>query len=122
MSLIKRSFYILLGFSFPFYWMFHATGFADIFYKPIQFIASTENTTWPSFITATLTYVGLVVLIERLNRRRKSFNPELHSLHQPPLFDHESFLRDHYKGKEPDPQHPQELSADQEGSVPETDR
>jgi hypothetical protein len=122
MSHIKRIFYMLLGFSFPFYWMFHATGFADIFYKPIQLVASTESTIWPSFITASLMYVGLVVLIERLYGRRENFNPELHNLHQQPLFDHESFLQDHYKEKELDPQHPQESSADQEESAPKTDQ
>ena len=122
MSAIKRSFYILLGFSFPFNWAFHAAGFADILYKPIQFIASTESTIWPSFVTAFLTYMGLVVLIERLQGRRENFNPELHNLRQPPLFDHESSWQDHCREKEPDPQHPQELSTGQEECAPETDR
>jgi len=122
MSLIKRIFYMLLGFSFPFYWAFHASGFAAIFYKPIQLIASTKSTFWPSFITAALTYVAVVVLIESLQKKRGNFSPELHNLHQQQLFDHESSLLDHYREKGPDPQHPQELSTDQEESAPKTDR
>jgi len=118
MTLIKRSFYMLLGFSFPFYWAFHAAGFAEIFYKPIQLVTSTKSTLWPSFITATILYVGLVILIERMFRKRRNINPGWQNHHQPPLFDHESSLQGHCTETGRDQQHPPESLDDQAESVP----
>jgi hypothetical protein len=93
MTLFRRSFYMLLGFSFLFYWGFHMEGFADLLYRPIQVIASTESTMWPSFITAFLTYAGLIVLIERLWRGRADFTNEWDDRGQTPFFDHEALLQ-----------------------------
>ena len=72
MSSIKRTFYMVLGFTFPFFWAYHASGFADILFKPIQWISSTESTLWPSFITAFLIYSLMITVVEKLTRPRRS--------------------------------------------------
>ncbi len=112
---------MLLGFTFPFFWAYHAGGLAEFLYKPIQAITGSESKLWPSFITASLLYVAIIILIEMGSRpRRKRLTPEWHTHHQQPQSGHESFSPDHYIEKGPDQQHHQELSNDQAGSSPKT--
>lgn len=116
MSLARRGFYMLLGFSFPFYWGFHMEGFANLLYRPIQVIAATESTIWPSFITAFLTYVGLIVLIERMCGRGADFTDEWDDHRQPPFLDHEALLQGQRNAKERDPLQPPEIDGRPEGT------
>lgn len=114
---------MVLGFTFPFFWAYHAAGFADFLFWPLQVITSSESKIWPSFITTSILYVGTIVLIELISRpKKRTFTPELHNLHQPPQPDHESFSPGHYTEKVQDQRHHQELSSDQGESSPKTDQ
>jgi len=74
--MVRRWFYLLLGFSFPFFWAFHAAGTMKVLYYPIQVIASTDNTEWPSLLTACLLYSIITAVFEILYRTRKNLTPE----------------------------------------------
>lgn len=74
--MIRRWYYLLAGFTFPFFWAFHAAGKLKILYYPIQMMASTKSTGWPSFITATLLYLAVTVVFEIMYRTRKDLTPE----------------------------------------------
>jgi hypothetical protein len=74
-------------------------------------IATTESTIWPSFITAFLTYAGVIVLIERVCRRGADFTNELDDHRQPPFLDHEALLQGQRNAKERDPLQPRKLTA-----------
>lgn len=74
--MVRRWFYLMLGFSFPTFWAFHSIGTLKILYQPIQWIASTEKTGWPSFITANLLYAVIIVIFEVIYRVRKEISPE----------------------------------------------
>lgn len=122
MLLVRRFFYVVLGFSFPFFWFRHASGFMGILYKPLQKMFATDSVGWPSLVTALAVYFLAVLLFEMAMRVRGNITPEWHNRHQPPLFGHESFRQDHCREKEPDQPHPRESSADQGESAPGTDR
>jgi len=72
---MRRGFYLILGFTFPGFWTFHAGGFASWLYRPLQTLSGTETTGWPSFITACLIYTGLTVLFELFARAWSNAHP-----------------------------------------------
>lgn len=119
MSLLRRSFYLMLGFSFPFFWVMHATGFLNVLYLPIQKIFSTQSSGWPSLLSAILLYICVTVMFEFLSRAKQDIIPELRNRRQPPLSGHGSSLPDRCTEKEPGQPHLQELSGDPVGSEPE---
>ena len=119
---VRRVFYMVLGFTFPIFWVFHADGFLAVLYRPVQKLFATSSVGWPSLCTAGGTYLLAILLFEAAVRSRRDINPLWRSPRQPLLFDHESFLRDHCIKTEPDQLHPQELSGGREGSAQETDR
>lgn len=47
-----------------------------VLYYPIQVIASTDNTEWPSLLTACLLYSIITAVFEILYRTRKNLTPE----------------------------------------------
>ena len=114
---------MLLGFTFPFFWAYHAGGFADFLFRPIQIIVSTESKIGPSFFTAFLLYAVFIFGIEFLSRpRKRTLSPELHTLHQQPQPDHESSSPDHCTETEQDlPHHPASSDGPEESS-PKTDQ
>lgn len=73
---MRRGFYLILGFTFPGFWTFHAGGFASWLYRPLQTLCKTEATGWPSFITAFLIYIGLTVFVELFARAWSVTHPE----------------------------------------------
>ncbi|MDH3328394.1 MAG: hypothetical protein OEM01_04105 [Desulfobulbaceae bacterium] len=74
--MVRRWFYVLLGFTFPFFWAVHAAGTLKVLYYPLQLIASTTVTGWPSFVTASLLYAVVAVVFEITHRTRKNLSPE----------------------------------------------
>ncbi len=70
MNFIRQGFYLLLGFTFPGFWIFHASGFWSVLYRPIQMITGSEGTGWPSFITAGLVYLSMTIVFEYCYRLR----------------------------------------------------
>lgn len=75
MGFLRRGFYLLLGFTFPGFWLFHADGLLASLYLPLQKIFHTQATGWPSFITASLLYIATIVLFEFLARVLKNARP-----------------------------------------------
>ncbi len=73
---MRKWFYLLLGFTFPFFWTFHATGMMKILYLPIQKLASTTSAGWPSFVSACLLYGISALIFELTYRVRKNLSPE----------------------------------------------
>ena len=73
--LLRQGFYLLLGMSFPAFWIFHASGFWALLYRPLQLISGTDATGWPSLVTAALLYLVLVVIFECLYRVLKNAHP-----------------------------------------------
>jgi hypothetical protein len=74
--MLRRWFYLLLGFTFPFFWAFHDAGMLKVLYFPLQVLASTSSTGWPSFVTAFLLYLVLGMVFEIMYRIRKDISPE----------------------------------------------
>ena len=74
--MVRRWFYLLLGFTFPFFWALHAAGTLKILYYPLQAVTSTTATGWPSFVTTSLLYAGVVAVFELTYRTRKDISPE----------------------------------------------
>ncbi len=72
----RKWFYLLLGFTFPFFWAFHAAGALEVLYYPVQIIASTAGTGWPSLITASLLYAVIAIVFEIICRTRKNLTLE----------------------------------------------
>ena len=64
MILIRRGFYLIAGFTFPGFWMIHASGYSAIIYQPIQHFFHTSAVGWPSLITATLIYLAAMGCFE----------------------------------------------------------
>ncbi len=64
MSFLRRGFYLLIGFTFPGFWLLHAAGLLARLYHPLQLLFHTEATLWPSLITAIALYLGAVVCFE----------------------------------------------------------
>lgn len=75
MEYIRRGFYLILGFTFPGFWALHASGLVSVLYSPLQKLFSTEATGWPSFITACLLYIGMILLFELFSRAWKNVHP-----------------------------------------------
>ena len=74
--MLRRWFYLLLGFTFPLFWAFHDAGMLKALYYPIQALASTSSTGWPSFISAVLLYLVVTACFEIMYRIRRSITPE----------------------------------------------
>lgn len=72
---LRRGFYLILGFTFPGFWVFHAGGMMSGLYFPLQKIFHTKATGWPSFFTAVLLYLGAIVLFELFARAWKNARP-----------------------------------------------
>lgn len=66
MPLLRRAFYLLIGFTFPGFWMLHASGWASGLYKPIQRLCATTAVGWPSLLTASLLYGALILCFEAI--------------------------------------------------------
>ncbi|MGE4560789.1 MAG: hypothetical protein AB7E77_11350 [Desulfobulbus sp.] len=64
MHLLRRGFYLLVGFTFPGFWMLHASGLLDGLYKPLQMLFHTKAVGWPSLVTASLLYLGMIACFE----------------------------------------------------------
>jgi hypothetical protein len=75
MRALRQGFYLLLGLTFPGFWVFHAAGKLSILYRPLQWLAETETTGWPSFISASLLYLAVTVVFEFLFRILKEYHP-----------------------------------------------
>lgn len=75
MGFVRRGFYLILGFTFPGFWVFHASGFLSVLYRPLQLVFNTETTGWPSFISACTLYIGLTVLFELFFKAWKNVHP-----------------------------------------------
>ncbi len=56
----------MTGFTFPGFWMLHASGFWSVLYKPLQWMLHTQAVGWPSLITASLLYLCLIFCFEAL--------------------------------------------------------
>jgi hypothetical protein len=77
MHSLRRWFYLLIGFTFPGFWMMHASGFWNILYQPVQRLLHTESVGWPSLLTASLIYLGIIASVEALSLfLRKMLNRE----------------------------------------------
>jgi len=75
MILIRRGFYLIAGFTFPGFWMIHASGYGAIVYQPIQHFFHTATVGWPSLITATLIYLAAMGCFEACWRLLKNTRP-----------------------------------------------
>lgn len=75
MSLIRRTFYLFIGLTFPAFWISHASGWGAFLYRPIQQLFATTAGGWPSFITACLLYLLAIVCFESLHRLLKNIRP-----------------------------------------------
>lgn len=75
MRFVRRGFYLFLGFTFPGFWLFHAGGLLAALYLPLQKVFHTKTTGWPSFITASLLYLGTIVLFELCTRALRNVRP-----------------------------------------------
>lgn len=75
MSFIRQGFYFMLSFSFPWFWLYHSAGLWAFLYAPIQAIAGTEATGWPSFFTAFLLYLVVAIIFEFAFRALKNAIP-----------------------------------------------
>ncbi len=75
MGSLRRAFYLLLGFTFPGFWLFHASGLLASLYLPLQKLFHTEATGWPSFITASLIYIATTAIFEFFFRVLKNARP-----------------------------------------------
>lgn len=121
MTTLRRGFYLLLGFTFPFFWAFHATGFMAVLYRPLQHLFATAGTGWPSLVTASMLYCGAAGLFELLFRVRGDITPEWHTHRPQPQSDHGSWLPDRCKEKGPGQPHHPESSGGPEESGPAKD-
>ncbi len=75
MALFRRGFYLILGFTFPGFWMFHAGGYKAGMYLPIQKLFNTSSSGWPSLISASLLYLIAIVIFELTYRLLKDARP-----------------------------------------------
>ncbi len=75
MGFLRRGFYLLLGFTFPGFWLFHAGGLLAPLYLPLQKLFHTEATGWPSFITASLIYISAIAVFEFFAGALKNARP-----------------------------------------------
>ncbi len=75
MGFLRRTFYLLLGFTFPGFWLFHAGGLLASLYQPLQKLFHTQTTGWPAFITASLLYIAAIALFEIFAKALKNAHP-----------------------------------------------
>lgn len=75
MSFLRRGFYLIVGFTFPGFWMFHASGFGAALYRPIQTLFQSTAMGWPSLITAILLYLAAICCFEACWRLLKNTHP-----------------------------------------------
>lgn len=76
MSIFRRGFYLLLGFTFPGFWAIHASGYASFLYSPLQKLFGIEGSGWLSFLTASFIYIGAAVIFEVCYQLIKNTRPE----------------------------------------------
>ena len=69
---MRKWFYLITGILFSFFWTFHSMGKLKALYHPIQKIAGTTSTGWPSFITASLLFMVVGIVFEITYRARKN--------------------------------------------------
>ncbi|PIE56659.1 MAG: hypothetical protein CSA34_03355 [Desulfobulbus propionicus] len=69
--MIRRTFYLIIGFSFPFFWTFHANGLLKALYLPIKRFLGIQSSLWPSLFTAILVYGLIIFIFELLLRTRE---------------------------------------------------
>lgn len=75
MTTLRRAFYLLVGLTFPGFWILHAAGFASFLYLPLQRLLHTRASGWPSLLTALLLYGAVIACFEALMRARKQIQP-----------------------------------------------
>ena len=75
MGFLRRTFYLLLGFTFPGFWLFHAGGLLASLYQPLQKLFHTQTTGWPAFITASLLYIAAIAVFEFFAKALKNARP-----------------------------------------------
>ena len=75
MRFIRQSFYLVLGLTFPGFWMLHASGFAAALYRPVQRLIHADSPTWPSLLTALLLYGAITAIFECLCRVIRNAHP-----------------------------------------------
>lgn len=75
MKMLRSMCYLVLGFTFPLFWMYHAAGLWSFLYKPIQLLLGIEISGWPSFITAFLLYATGCLVLELFFRLLKNAQP-----------------------------------------------
>jgi hypothetical protein len=76
MHLLRRGFYLMLGLTFPGFWVLHASGFWAVLYQPLQFLFHTREVGWTSLVTATLLYLWGIFCFEWLRSRLNALNRE----------------------------------------------
>ena len=75
MILLRRGFYLIVGFTFPGFWMLHASGFGAHLYRPIQQLFQTSAVGWPSLVTAASCYGAAILCFELCWRLIKDAQP-----------------------------------------------
>jgi hypothetical protein len=75
MLVLRRGFYLIVGFTFPGFWLFHAAGYGASLYRPIQLLFQSTAVGWPSLITATLLYLAIIGCFEACWRLLKHVQP-----------------------------------------------
>ncbi len=75
MPLFRRAFYLIVGLTFPGFWMVHAAGLGAFLYRPLQTFLHSKTTGWPSLITAVLLYMAVIVCFELCCRVFRSAQP-----------------------------------------------
>lgn len=76
MSIIRRGFYLILGFTFPGFWAIHASGYAAFLYTPLQKLFGIEGSGWLSLLTASLIYLAATVIFETCYQLLKNSRPQ----------------------------------------------
>ncbi|MBM9616225.1 hypothetical protein JWJ90_18310 [Desulfobulbus rhabdoformis] len=64
MHLFRRIFYLLIGFTFPGFWVFHASGMFANLYLPLQRLLHSQSPLFPALITASLLYLVIICCFE----------------------------------------------------------
>ena len=64
MHVFRRVFYLIIGFTFPGFWVLHASGLMAGLYHPLQRLLQSNATLCPSFISAGCLYLVAIVLFE----------------------------------------------------------
>ncbi len=62
MQTIRRFFYAVIGFSWPFFYLFHSAGMWDHIYRP--FTSQEPVGFWPPFLSSILIYGLAIILFE----------------------------------------------------------